>query len=157
MANYKLDSIDLNAGRSELHNALALTGCEVSCNNLPAGVAVPFVHSHKNNEECYLVLEGDGIFFIDGEELPIKAGSCFPCRSRRPPLPEGRKKRPPLPLHPVRQGQPQRLHHDRRCRRGRRQGPQTQMDVISCSLSTQKNPILPDIPERRTFHGQLQA
>ena len=37
MANYKLDSIDLNAGRSELHNALALTGCEVSCNNLPAG------------------------------------------------------------------------------------------------------------------------
>jgi len=74
MANYKLDSIDLNAGRSELHNALALTGCEVSCNNLPAGVAVPFVHSHKNNEECYLVLEGDGIFFIDGEELPIKAG-----------------------------------------------------------------------------------
>ena len=77
MANYKLDSIDLNAGRSELHNALALTGCEVSCNNLPAGVAVPFVHSHKNNEECYLVLEGDGIFFIDGEELPIKAGSCF--------------------------------------------------------------------------------
>ena len=50
MANYKLDSIDLNAGRSELHNALALTGCEVSCNNLPAGVAVPFVHSHKNNE-----------------------------------------------------------------------------------------------------------
>ena len=46
----------------ELHNALALTGCEVSCNNLPAGVAVPFVHSHKNNEECYLVLGGD----IDG-------------------------------------------------------------------------------------------
>lgn len=77
MANYKLDSIDLNAGRSELHNALALTGCEVSCNNLPAGVAVPFVHSHKNNEECYLVLGGDGIFYIDGEELPIKAGSCF--------------------------------------------------------------------------------
>ena len=37
MANYKLDSIDINAGRSELHNALALTGCEVSCNNLSAG------------------------------------------------------------------------------------------------------------------------
>ena len=27
--------------------------------------------------DVILVLGGDGIFFIDGEELPIKAGSCF--------------------------------------------------------------------------------
>lgn len=77
MSNFKLDSIDFAAGRSELHNLLALTGCEVSCNNLPAGGAVPFVHTHKNNEECYIVLDGEGTLFIDGEELPLKAGSCF--------------------------------------------------------------------------------
>ena len=30
---------------------LGLTGAEISINNLPAGAGVPFVHSHKKNEE----------------------------------------------------------------------------------------------------------
>ena len=59
MSQYKLDCIDLSASRTELHDLLSLTGAEISCNNLPAGVSVPFVHAHKHNEEVYLVLEGE--------------------------------------------------------------------------------------------------
>lgn len=77
MSQYKLDSIDLSASRTELHDLLNLSGAEISCNNLPAGVSVPFVHAHKHNEEVYLVLEGEGRLYVDGKELPLKAGNCF--------------------------------------------------------------------------------
>ena len=42
--------------RTELHDALSLTGAEISINNLPAGAGVPFVHAHKENEEIYGVI-----------------------------------------------------------------------------------------------------
>ena len=77
MTNCTLTSLDLTAPRSELHDVLALTGAEISCNTFPAGVSVPFVHSHKNNEEIYIILEGTGKLSIDGEEVDIKQGDCF--------------------------------------------------------------------------------
>lgn len=43
---------------TELHEALSLTDAEVSINSLPAGAGVPFVHSHKNNEEIYGIIAG---------------------------------------------------------------------------------------------------
>ena len=46
--------------RTELHDKLSLTGAEISVNNLPAGAGVPFVHSHKKNEEIYIILSGQG-------------------------------------------------------------------------------------------------
>ncbi len=60
--------------RTELHEALGLTGAEVSINRLPAGAGVPFVHSHKQNEELYGVLSGKGKVVIDGEEIALAAG-----------------------------------------------------------------------------------
>ena len=59
MANYAKTNVG-NEARVELHEVLGLTGEEVSVNNLPAGVGVPFVHAHKENEEIYGVLEGAG-------------------------------------------------------------------------------------------------
>ena len=73
MANYAKTNID-NEGRVELHEALSLTGAEISINNLPAGANVPFVHSHKNNEEVYGILSGKGKVIIDGEEIALTAG-----------------------------------------------------------------------------------
>ena len=70
------DSLE-SAPRTELHDALGLTGCEVSVNALPAGAAVPFVHRHVKNEEVYGVLEGRGELFIDGEVFELKAGDWF--------------------------------------------------------------------------------
>lgn len=75
--NFKIARIDMTAGRTELHDLLALTGCEVSVNNMPAGAAVPFVHKHKNNEELYGVLAGKGELYIDGKVVPIAAGDWF--------------------------------------------------------------------------------
>lgn len=61
--------------RQELHDALSLTGVEVSVNRLPAGGGAPFIHSHKQNEEVYVFLEGRGTFQIDGDEFGIGEGS----------------------------------------------------------------------------------
>ena len=73
-----------DAPRTELHDLLGLTGCEVSINELPAGAAVPFVHKHTENEELYGVLGGKGELYLDGEVHEIKAGDWFRI------LPEGR-------------------------------------------------------------------
>lgn len=60
--------------RTELHDALSLTGAEVSINCLPAGRSVPFVHAHKENEEIYGILSGKGKVILDGETIALTAG-----------------------------------------------------------------------------------
>lgn len=73
MANYTKTTVGKKS-RSELHEALALTGAEISLNELPAGAGVPFVHAHKENEEIYGVLAGKGKAVIDGEEISLAVG-----------------------------------------------------------------------------------
>lgn len=73
MKNYTKTNIG-NESRAELHQALGLTGAEISINQLPAGAGVPFVHSHKNNEEIYGIISGKGKVMIDGEEIALTAG-----------------------------------------------------------------------------------
>ena len=53
---------------------MSLTGAEISLNELPAGANVPFVHSHKENEEIYGILSGNGKAIIDGEEISLSTG-----------------------------------------------------------------------------------
>jgi mannose-6-phosphate isomerase-like protein (cupin superfamily) len=64
-------------GRTTMKDALGLTGTEASANKLPAGKAIPFVHSHKRNEELYLVASGRGTFWIDGEKVPLREGTAL--------------------------------------------------------------------------------
>lgn len=73
MKNYNKISVAQDA-RTELHDKLFLTGAEVSVNNLPAGTGVPFVHSHKQNEEIYVILAGKGKALIDGEAVELAEG-----------------------------------------------------------------------------------
>ena len=73
MASYTKMTVG-KENRTELHEKLALTGAEISLNTLPAGANVPFVHSHKANEEIYGVLSGKGKVVIDGEEISLAAG-----------------------------------------------------------------------------------
>lgn len=73
MANYTKTTIG-KENRIELHEKLSLTGAEISLNELPAGANVPFVHSHKENEEIYGILSGKGKVIIDGEETGLAAG-----------------------------------------------------------------------------------
>lgn len=73
MKNFSKISAGADA-RVELHDILGLTGAEVSINSLPAGACVPFVHSHKQNEEIYGIIGGSGKAIIDGEETALCEG-----------------------------------------------------------------------------------
>lgn len=73
MKNYSKTAVGTEA-RAELHDKLMLTGAEVSINRLPAGASVPFVHSHKENEEIYGIIEGRGAAVIDGETVSLASG-----------------------------------------------------------------------------------
>lgn len=75
MKNYSNVNVG-NEPRSELHELLGLTGAEMTVNNLPAGACVPFIHSHKENEEIYYVLAGEGKLVIDEETVELVQGSA---------------------------------------------------------------------------------
>ena len=73
MRNFTKVSVAQDA-RTELHDKLSLTGAEISVNNLPAGAGVPFVHSHKKNEEIYIILSGQGKAVKRRETVEYHAG-----------------------------------------------------------------------------------
>lgn len=64
-------------GKLFLREPLGLTGAEVSLNRLPAGTAVPFLHSHRVNEEIYIVVAGDGEFQLGDELVAVRPGSVL--------------------------------------------------------------------------------
>ena len=70
--NYQVDS---KCNKQFLANELGLSGSEISLGFFAKGTGTTFVHSHKRNEEAYLVVKGRGIFHIDGEEFPVGEGS----------------------------------------------------------------------------------
>ncbi len=83
MTNYKTteigkisELINLENGKVFLHDALELTSCEISVNTVPKGFKVPFNHKHKQNEEVYIILKGEGIITVDGTRLNVKEGSA---------------------------------------------------------------------------------
>lgn len=47
-----------------------------------AGAGVPFVHSHKSNEEIYGVISGKGKAVIDGEEVALAEGDWLRVASK---------------------------------------------------------------------------
>ena len=84
MTNYKTtelgrigEIINLENGKVFLHDALDLTSCEISVNAVPKGFKVPFNHKHKQNEEVYIILKGEGIITVDSNKINVKEGSCI--------------------------------------------------------------------------------
>ena len=43
-------------GKQFVKDATGATSCEISFGTLPSGAEVPFFHSHKENEENYIIL-----------------------------------------------------------------------------------------------------
>ncbi len=76
MSNYAIAHYK-NEARKELHDELGLTGAEISFNLLPPSSCVPFIHSHKMNEEVYLILSGEGKAVVDDDEISLKEGDCI--------------------------------------------------------------------------------
>lgn len=62
-------------GKVFLKDQIGLTGVEMSYNTFPPGVGMPFLHAHKENEEVYLVISGQGEFMVDETIFPIQEGS----------------------------------------------------------------------------------
>ncbi len=80
LGKYIMENKELNMkneGKLFLHDLLGLSGCEISLNYAPAGYKVPFKHTHKQNEEVYIVLKGNGVFEIDDEKINIEEGSVL--------------------------------------------------------------------------------
>ena len=62
-------------GKAFVKDILNTTSMEVSFGTLAPGCIVPFFHHHKQNEEVYVVLSGEGVFMLDGKEEPVASGS----------------------------------------------------------------------------------
>ncbi len=62
-------------GKLFLKEQMGLTSTEISINALPVGEGMPFHHTHKQNEEIYIFLNGTGQVQIDDEVLDVKEGS----------------------------------------------------------------------------------
>lgn len=62
-------------GKQFVKDATGATSCEISFGTLPTGEAVPFFHSHKTNEENYIILSGKGLFQVNDEVFEIAEGS----------------------------------------------------------------------------------
>ncbi|MDY4512175.1 MAG: cupin domain-containing protein, partial [Paludibacteraceae bacterium] len=62
-------------GKAFVKDILNTTSMEVSFGTLAPGCTVPFFHHHKQNEEVYVVLSGEGVFILDGKEEPVTSGS----------------------------------------------------------------------------------
>jgi len=64
-------------GRVVVGESLGLTGAEISFNSFEPNVALPFVHSHKMNEEIYIIVNGNGEFMIDDDIIAVKEGDVL--------------------------------------------------------------------------------
>lgn len=64
-------------GKQFVKEATGATSCEISFGSLPSGAAVPFFHSHRANEENYIILSGAGRFQVDDEVFDIAEGSVI--------------------------------------------------------------------------------
>lgn len=64
-------------GKLFVKDATNATSCEISFGTLPSGAEVPFFHSHRNNEENYIVLSGAGLFQVNDDVFDIAQGSVI--------------------------------------------------------------------------------
>lgn len=56
-------------------NAVGATGAEFSFQTFAPGTETGFLHTHKNHEELYFFLSGEGEFQVDGTVFPVTEGS----------------------------------------------------------------------------------
>lgn len=55
--------------------AVGATGSEFSFQVFQPGAETGFLHTHKQHEELYFFLSGEGQFQVDGQVFPVREGS----------------------------------------------------------------------------------
>ena len=77
MPGYKKTNLDLESPPNWLtflKDKIGLSALGLTVTRLPAGKGYTFMHQHKEQEEVYMVINGNGIIHIDGEDIPITKG-----------------------------------------------------------------------------------
>lgn len=74
-AHVSVGSLHAFEGKQFVKDATGATSCEISFGSLPKGAAIPFFHSHNENEENYIILSGYGRFQVDDNVFDIEEGS----------------------------------------------------------------------------------
>jgi mannose-6-phosphate isomerase-like protein (cupin superfamily) len=62
-------------GKLFLKEIIHSTGVEISFTTLPPRESLSYFHTHKKNEELYIVIKGAGYYQVDDDCFPIKEGS----------------------------------------------------------------------------------
>ena len=62
-------------GKVFVGQAVGATGSELSFQTLLPGQDSGFLHTHKTQEELYIMLRGRGTYQVDGEQFPVAEGS----------------------------------------------------------------------------------
>ena len=62
-------------GKVFVGQAVGATGSELSFQTLVPGQDSGFLHTHKTHEELYIILRGEGMYQVDGEQVPVSEGS----------------------------------------------------------------------------------
>ena len=76
-AHATVGSIKAFEGKQFVKDATGATSCEISFGTLPTGAEIPFFHSHRENEENYIILTGSGRFQVGDEAFDIAEGSVI--------------------------------------------------------------------------------
>lgn len=76
-AHASVSSLHGFEGKQFIKDATGATSCEISFGSLPTGATVPFFHSHKANEENYIILSGAGKFQVNDDVFDIAEGSVI--------------------------------------------------------------------------------
>ncbi len=62
-------------GKVFCKDAIGATSCEISFGSIAPREAIPFFHDHKENEEIYIFLSGEGRFQVDDTVFDVAPGS----------------------------------------------------------------------------------
>lgn len=76
--NYSIATVgDLTSfqGKAFIKDLMGTTSMEVSLGTLNPGEGVPFFHAHKQNEEVYIFIKGNGTITLDGQKTPVASGT----------------------------------------------------------------------------------
>ena len=74
-AHATVGSLQSFEGKQFVKDATGATSCEISFGSLPTGASVPFFHSHKENEENYIILSGESKFQVGSDVFDVAEGS----------------------------------------------------------------------------------
>jgi mannose-6-phosphate isomerase-like protein (cupin superfamily) len=80
LSNYSFSHPQLKMvipGKVFLGEKLETSGVEVSFQIMSSKMKIPFLHSHRENEELYIFLKGEGEFQVDGNFFRVKEGSVI--------------------------------------------------------------------------------